>query len=197
MPCIASTRFGYAPRVMMLKAPFHSRNLSLAVALSAFAGCTIAPPQITLTSIRRADSTSSANEYELEFELVNTQGKAVELETWSYSVVAPDGSTYGGSWAALAVLPGDARKSLVVPAVLDATASTAPGASLTVSGELAYRDPGNFARLLREAGLLHSRSTFQGSAAIVDAPRVNPAAAVPSASPSIPPPQPAPPTPAG
>ena len=115
--CIESTRFGYAPRVMMMKVPFHPRNMSLAVALSAFAGCTIAPPQITLTSIRRADSTSSANEYELEFELVNTQGKAVELETWSYSVVAPDGSTYGGSWAALAVLPGDARKSLVVPGV--------------------------------------------------------------------------------
>ncbi|RLS65498.1 MAG: hypothetical protein DWH96_00330 [Planctomycetota bacterium] len=95
------------------------------------------------------------------------------------------------------MLPGDARKSLVVPAVLDATASTAPGASLTVSGELAYRDPGNIARLLREAGLLHSRSTFQGSAAIVDALRVKPAAAAQSASPSIPPPQPAPPTPAG
>ncbi|MSR40310.1 MAG: hypothetical protein EXS10_00180 [Phycisphaerales bacterium] len=159
-----------------------SRKFSFALALSCttLVGCTIAPPSITLTSVRRAATNTHANEYELEFAVRNTDDAAVELEAWTYSVTAPDGSTYGGTWAALAVLPGSATKSLIIPAVLDATPSTAPGTSLRVHGELGYRDPGNLARLLRQMGLLASRSAFEGSAIVVEDLRPLPIAAAAS-----------------
>ncbi len=156
--------FGYAALRMRTSSRIFSS--AIVVAATTLASCTIAPPQVTLTSIRRSASSPQANAYEFEFALRNTHPAPVELETWSYSVTAADGSTYGGSWAALAVIPAESSKSLVIPAVLDATAQTGIGATLAVSGELGYRDPGNLARLLRQMGLLKSRSTFAGSATI-------------------------------
>lgn len=151
-----------------MRTPFRLHSIAMVFIATLSTSCTIAPPQVSLTAIRRSASSPQANAYDLEFSLRNSHHDAVELESWSYSVSAPDGSTYGGTWAALAVLPAETTKTLVIPAVLDATPQTGSGANLVVSGEVGYRDPGNLARLLRQMGLLKSRSTFTGNASVQD-----------------------------
>ena len=135
-------------------------------------GCAIVRPEARATDVRVVNSANGATQLAITVALTNPGKDEVELVEYDYALTLPDGSGYGGKWAALRALPPGATVNAEIPAVVP-TASVANGASSwRVSGSVEFRDPKSFARILYEAGLLRTSAAFSG-----DGDAIRPAAA--------------------
>jgi hypothetical protein len=144
-------------------------------------GCSIVRPEARATDVRVVNSANGATQLAITVALTNPGKDEVELVEYDYALTLPDGSGYGGKWAALRALPPGATVNAEIPAVVP-TASVASGVSAwRVSGSIEFRDPKSFARILYEAGLLRTSASFSGEG---DALRPAAAAATPPASPA-------------
>ncbi len=144
-------------------------------------GCAIVRPEARATDVRVVNSANGATQLAITVALTNPGKDEVELVEYDYALTLPDGSGYGGKWAALRALPPGATVNAEIPAVVP-TASVANGASSwRVSGSVEFRDPKSFARILYEAGLLRTSASFSGKG---DALRPANPAATPAASPA-------------
>ena len=173
----AAVRFGAATRIgaaTRLGATF----AALVALVGAAGGCSVTRPEARAVDARIVESSGSATKIEVALELLNTGKDEVELVEYDYVVTLPDGAAYGGKWAALRALPPGRTVAAAVPAVLPTASLAAAGTTpWRVSGTIRYRDPQSIARILYEAGILKTETSFSGSGDGIRAGLAAPAAA--------------------
>jgi hypothetical protein len=167
----AATHLGAATRLSATAA-------ALAALVAAAGGCSVARPEARAVDARIVESRGNATKIEVALELRNTGKDEIELVEYDYVVTLPDGAAYGGKWAALRALPPGRTVAATVPAVLPTASLAAAGTTpWRVSGTVRYRDPQSIARILYEAGILKTETSFSGSGDGIGAGLAAPAAA--------------------
>lgn len=137
------------------------------VAAAASTGCSVIRPEARAAEARVAQVGVSTTRLDIVLELANPGQTEIELVHYDYTIALADGSSYDGRWAALRALPPGQTVRATVPAIVP-VASAAAGGRWSVRGSVSYRDPQSFARILYEAGLLKTQSTFDGEGALQD-----------------------------
>lgn len=150
--------------------PFRTTRAALLTACLLSAGCSAMRPSVRATGATVTERGPTTARVEIALELRNEGSTEIELVQYDYMVFLEGGASYGGRWAALRALPPGQSVTATVPAVIP-LADARAGIRWRASGEAEYRDPQSFARILYEAGILRTQSSFGGEGTLSEAAR--------------------------
>jgi hypothetical protein len=153
----------------MPRGTFRPTSLLLSAIASAtvLSACSVVRPGARASCANVAARGDATALLDVVLELTNPGTTEIELVNYDYEITLADGSSYDGRWAALRALPPGQTVTAKVPAIVPVTSASA-GARWTVRGTVSYRDPQSFARILYEAGILKTESSFVGEGTIAD-----------------------------
>lgn len=156
----------------MPRGTFRSTVLLLAATVTAasMTACSVIRPGARASAATVAARGDTTAMLDVVLELTNPGKTEIELVHYDYTITLADGSSYDGRWAALRALPPGQTVTATVPAIVPNASATA-GARWTVRGTVSYRDPQSFARILYEAGILKTESSFDGEGAVAESPK--------------------------